>query len=358
MLRRKRFVAFGVGVFALCPFLALAATFTVTVNSDSGAGSLRQAILDANANPGADLITFNIPATGVQTISSYGGMLQVTDPVTIDGTTQPGYAGMPLIVLDGKGRPGLLITAGNSTVRALVVMDCGTASAPASGVVLSTNGGNVIAGCFIGSDATGTNSGYQIKNSLDGIRLDNSPNNVLGGTNASDRNVIMGNGGSGITISGAGASNNLIQGNFIGLNRTGAVGWGNGSSSFNVPNILITNAPNNTIGGLVAGARNAIAGYSDGIKITGLGATANQVLGNYIGTAADGSELPGGYKSYYYQGVRIDNAPSNTVGGTSSGARNLISGNSYGITISGTNANANVIQGNFIGTDVTGTRSE
>jgi hypothetical protein len=167
----------------LCVTDCTAATLVVTNNADSGAGSLRQAITDANITPGTNFITFNIPGTGVQSIRSYSGVLQVTNPVTIDGTTQPGYAGMPLIVLDGAGRPGFLITAGNSTVRALVVMDCGTASVPASGIVLSTNGGNVIAGCFIGTDATGTNGGYRIENFLDGITINNSPNNVIGGTN-------------------------------------------------------------------------------------------------------------------------------------------------------------------------------
>ena len=333
----------------------LGATFTVTTTSDSGAGSLRQAISDANDTPGPNLIAFNIPGAGVQTIRSYGGLLLVTNPVAIDGTTQPGYAGMPLIVLDGASRPGFQITGGNSTIRALVVMDCGTASVPASGIVLSTNGGNVIAGCFIGCDATGTNSGYQRNNYLHGIQIDNSPNNVIGGTNAADRNIIFGNGGSGVAISGAAASNNLVEGNYVGLNLAGSPGYPNGFTSFNVPNILITNAPSNTIGGLVAGARNAIAGSADGIRLTGLGATGNQIQGNYIGTAPNGSALPGGYKKYYFQGVRIVNAPANTVGGAGSGAGNLISGTSYAITISGTNANANRIQGNFIGTDVSGT---
>ncbi|HEX7618197.1 MAG TPA: hypothetical protein VF480_05700, partial [Verrucomicrobiae bacterium] len=285
----------------------------------------------------------------------FSSLPTITNSITIDGTTQPGYAGMPLIVFNGAGRPGFLIAAGHSTVRALVVMDCGTASVPASGIVLSTNGGNVIAGCFIGCDATGTNSGYQKNNYLHGIQIDNSPNNVIGGTNAADRNIIFGNGGSGVAISGAGATNNLVEGNYIGLNLAGTPGYPNGFTSFNVPNVLITNAPRNTIGGVVAGARNAIAGYADGIRLAGLGATGNQIQGNYIGTAPNGSAFPGGYNKYYYRGVWIVNAPSNTVGGAVSGAGNLISGTSYGITISGTNANANVIQGNFIGTDVSGT---
>ncbi|HEY5044136.1 MAG TPA: hypothetical protein VIK53_19370 [Verrucomicrobiae bacterium] len=341
-------------------FSCLGATFTVTNTLDSGAGSFRQAISDANATAGANTITFNIPSSGVQTISILSSLPTITNSVIIDGTTQPSYAGMPLIDFNGAGRPGFLITAGNSTVRALIVRNCGTSSARSSGIVLSTNGSNVIAGCFIGTGASGTNGGSQVENFLDGITIANSPNNMIGGTNASDRNVICGNAGSGIAISGPGATNNLIQGNFIGLNVTGAVGYPNGYGGIlSAANISISNAPNNTIGGVVAGARNAIAGYADGIRLTGLGATGNQIQDNYIGTAPNGSALPGGYNKYYYRGVWIVNAPSNTIGGAGSGAGsgagNLISGTSYAITISGTNANANVIQGNFIGTDVSGT---
>src|SRR2546423_5800084 len=79
-----------------------AATFTVTNTNDSGAGSLRQAILAANASSGTDTIAFNIPGAGVQTINLASGLPFITDPVTIDGTTQPNFAGSPLIELNGS----------------------------------------------------------------------------------------------------------------------------------------------------------------------------------------------------------------------------------------------------------------
>src|SRR5438477_12931287 len=72
----------------------LPSTFSVLNTSDSGPGSLRQALLDANAAPGADLITFNI-GNGHQTITPASALPDVTDPVTIDGATQPGFAGNP-----------------------------------------------------------------------------------------------------------------------------------------------------------------------------------------------------------------------------------------------------------------------
>src|ERR1017187_1222206 len=109
---------FLAGGFALAgiSFPSFGATFPVTVNSDSGAGSLRQAISDANSTPGANLITFNIPGSGVHTISTFSALPTLTNSITIDGTTQPGYAGAPLIDLNGNsgsGRNGLIINTSN-----------------------------------------------------------------------------------------------------------------------------------------------------------------------------------------------------------------------------------------------------
>ena len=77
---------------------ATAATFVVTNTADAGLGSLRQAIQSANSLPGPDLIQFNIPGTGVHTIVAGSDLPFVTDALTIDGTSQPGYSGKPLIV--------------------------------------------------------------------------------------------------------------------------------------------------------------------------------------------------------------------------------------------------------------------
>ena len=81
----------------------LAATLSVTNTDDSGPGSLRQAILDANATNGLDTIIFQIPGTGVQTIELLAALPAITDPVVIDGTTQPNYTGTPLIEINGAG---------------------------------------------------------------------------------------------------------------------------------------------------------------------------------------------------------------------------------------------------------------
>jgi hypothetical protein len=72
-------------------------TFLVTTTDDAGSGSLRQAILDANATPGTNEIDFAIGGGGHQTIGPTSALPEVTRPVVIDGTTQPGFAGSPLI---------------------------------------------------------------------------------------------------------------------------------------------------------------------------------------------------------------------------------------------------------------------
>src|SRR5262249_49108643 len=130
------------------------ATFTVTNTNDAGAGSLRQAILDANASPGADLITFNITG-GPTTITPATLLPEITDAVTIDGSTQPGFSGAPIIEINGEraNGEGLLITAGNSVVRGLVINRFKN-----SALRFANNGNNRVEGNFIGTDVTGTKS--------------------------------------------------------------------------------------------------------------------------------------------------------------------------------------------------------
>src|SRR5258708_27938781 len=142
-----------IGAFAIVCFGALiaqAATFTVTNTNDSGAGSLRQAILDADASAGADLITFNISGAGVHTISPLSVLPTITDPVTIDGYTQPGASvntlaggdnAILLIELSGAaagGVDGLSITAGSCTIRGLVINGfANTHNYNASGIIVT-----------------------------------------------------------------------------------------------------------------------------------------------------------------------------------------------------------------------------
>ena len=197
-------------------------SFTVTTTDDSGAGSLRQAILDANANPGADTILFDV-GTGPITISPATPLPAITDPVEIDGTSQPGYAGIPLIELNGaaagSGAAGLILSAGNSSVRGLAINRFS-----GDGILVQGSGGNVIAACALGTNPDGT---IAEGNNGDGVKVDDVGDNVIGGTVTSDRNVISGNTAHGVEIGGVLATGNRVLGNVIGTTRDGEASVGN-----------------------------------------------------------------------------------------------------------------------------------
>ena len=227
------------------------APLIVTNTNDGGPGSLRQAILEANANPGADTIQFNIAPGGAQTITPATPLPEITSPVTIDGSTQPGFSGNPIIELNGinENSPfsiGLETSAGSSVVRGLVINRFDD-----DGIRLKTTGSNIIEGNFLGTDLTGTADRGNFPNGL--VVDSNSSNNIIGGTVAAARNVISGN-GTGIDLFGK--TNNQIRGNFIGTDLTGNVRIRN---DFNGVSISLS-ANNNTIGGTTAGARNVISG--------------------------------------------------------------------------------------------------
>ncbi|MFB0537808.1 MAG: CSLREA domain-containing protein, partial [Anaerolineae bacterium] len=314
--------------------------------ADAGGNcTLRAAIMESNAlAAGAPhTIAFNVGGGGVQTISPGSALPMIARPVTIDGTTQPGYAGSPIIELDGSGAgagaDGLHIVAGNSTVRGLVIH-----SFDAVGVALRVGGGNFIEGNYIGTDATGT---VDLGNSAHGVIIWSAPDNTVGGMTAAQRNVISGNNQLGVYILGSDATGNQVLGNYIGTAATGTADLGN-----TLDGVHIHDAPDNTIGGTAAGAGNVISGNDfDGVVISSNGATGNQVLGNYIGTDAGGSADLGNTRD----GVCIEEAPGNTIGGTAAGARTVISGNDwYGVWMRGSGATGNQVLGNYIGTDAGG----
>jgi hypothetical protein len=350
--------------FCFCICLALlagwadASTFSVTNTNDSGTGSLRQAILDSNGTTGPNLIQFNIPGTGVHTISPLTALPSITQPVTIDGYSQPGSSantnpttmGLNTVLkieLSGAmvttSGNALEIAASNCTVQGLVINSWQFAS----GIHISnsTSQNNVIAGNFIGTDPTGTvarpNSG--------GVFLENGPsNNTIGGTTPAARNLISGNGFIGVTIQG---NTNIVQGNLIGTDITGTLAVGNSSRGVNVQTGTGT-----LIGGTTVAARNIISGNTNASGVdTFASGSALTVQGNFIGTDVTGTvALPntGG------DGIDI-NTNNNVIGGstTTPGTPpgNLISANGInGVKVAG--GSSSLIQGNLIGTDVTGTQ--
>jgi hypothetical protein len=143
------------------------AVFTVTNTASSGAGSLWQAITDSNAAGGPNTVQFDLGSGGPQVIRLTGFQVgshvqdrlpDITSPVTIDGTTQPGFSGSPLIELDGQNFVtwGLTIDAPNCTIRGLDLVRCKWPYSDARAIVLGSTASNTtIADCIFGTDASG-----------------------------------------------------------------------------------------------------------------------------------------------------------------------------------------------------------
>jgi len=377
-------------------------TFTVVNTNDSGACSLRQAIIDADAagtgtaaNP--DTIAFNIPITdpGYQsstesfliqpgpTTTTFGpggivaGLPVVTDTVIINGYTQPcakcntlasGDNAALKIQLDGSKAGdygvGLVLSSGGSAVRGLVVSNWGAYG------IWSTGDNNLISGNFVGTDVTGT---VAQANSASSMRLVyNLPNsaitimgayNRIGGTDPAARNIISGNLSEAITITSIDTGTvqgTVVEGSFIGTDVTGTTGLANQGDGINV-----WGAPDTIIGGSSQAARNVISDNlglpgigggspGDNSEIDALGSDQLSVRGNYIGTDVTGTLAFPQNLQNSLAGINIYDCTGWTIGGIAPGAGNLISVNgSNGIAVD--ISTGGVVQGNLIGTDYSGT---
>lgn len=204
---------------------------------------------------------------------------------------------------------------------------------------------NTILGNWIGVAATGTQA---LPNGGNGVFIHSTGSAVVGGTAAGAGNVIAANGGAGVRIEGVAGQlpatrANKVQGNRIGLDTSGNV-LGNAGGGV----VIAGGAAANTVGGTVLAARNVISGNAvAGITLTDAATTGNLVQGNFIGTDVLGtSARPNDF------GVQIVNgASTNTVGGGTAAARNVISGNSKaGVYVAGVTTKTNRVLGNFIGT--------
>ena len=325
------------------PYHVSGMVYTVTTTQDAGDGSLRKAILDANANPGLDEIAFAIPASGILTITPSSALPTITDPVVIDGTTQSGYAGKPIVELDGSlagpGANGLLIKAGNSVVRGLIINNfVANGMVNGFGIVLDSVGGNVIQGNYIGTNATGDTAH---PNGGSGIGIfGTSSGNLIGDITPAGRNVISGNNYCGIQISPGSAGGNKIEGNYIGISATT---W---DTLGNLANGIYTDAANDTIGGDLSIATNVIADNAwPGIAVDS-NAHNTVIRGNAIGYVLGGYVTRGNHDA----GIFVYGAQNVQIGDTTGLGRNLIAGNAKaGIRIHGTTATGNVIRGNCIG---------
>jgi uncharacterized repeat protein (TIGR01451 family) len=367
---------------------AARATFTVTSTADSGAGSLRAAVSAANGSPGPDLIDFNIPGPGPHLINLTSNVLDISDPVVIDGYTQPGASPNTLAVgsnaviqirIDAINLAGPLITLGfhsGSTIRGLAInqLDGGP------GISINFNASDhIIEGNYIGLDAGGNTV---VGNSQAGIEIFNfSSNNRIGtdGNGISDlgeRNVIAGNhdccgvqASNANIVIGNGSNGNVIAGNYIGISAAGtSLGANAGVRGIHILAGGINPPLDTRIGGALPVERNIISGqFHAGIDI--IDADGTLIQGNWIGLDANG--VANGNRDF---GVLL-RGHANTLSvstGTAIGTDldgigdategNVISGNTGGLGRgielrgqSGTTNAGNLIAGNRIGTDPAGT---
>ena len=326
--------------------MLLAQTFTVTNTLDDGStGSLRWAINSVNADIGlgVDTIAFDIPGPGVHTIAVGSPLPAVQRPVVIDGYTQPGSSPNNLAVgddavleieLDGSAAgvdaTGLTLQGSDSVVRGLVINRFTD-----YGIDVQDNI-TTIAGNFIGTDPTGT---VARGNGLDGILLTGSADKI-GSPSPADRNILSAN-SIGLQVVDP-AQEDLIQGNYIGVDATGLHPLGN--NSHEGIGVEFDLSSGNIAGGVTSLGGNVISGNAN-YGILNLFGTNNLIEGNFIGTDATGMAALGNG----LDGILISQSPETTVQG------NLISGNGRaGVDLTLQNTTNTMVVGNDIGTDAAG----
>ncbi len=380
---RRRFHALGEQLELRALLSGQVFVVTTALDSNGGPGgapaplTLRQAILDSNAAGGSNTIDFDIQK-GPATINVLTPLPQITAPVLIDGTSQPGYTGTPLVTvnsqIDGDPPSGFVFVHGSegSVIQGLAVTGFGlagievdgasniTIGGPSSrlGNVINSNtgegvlisgpnaSGNTVEGNVIGLDASAQRA---LANGI-GVQINlGAAGNLVGGMTAGARNVISGNTTAGVLISGAGTMGNTVEGNDIGTDGTAMQAIGNETGVE-----IDSGATANIIGGISAAETNVISGNTgDGVLILGAGTSGNTVEGDLIGIcqcASGPAPLGNG------TGVEINSgAADNLVGGIVAGARNIISSNTAdGVLLTGAATMGNTVEGDFIGTAVSG----
>ncbi|WP_439623768.1 beta strand repeat-containing protein [Gemmata sp.] len=325
------------------------AVFTVSTLADAGAGSLRQAIVNANATPGADTIRFGVAGT----IELTRALPAVTAPVQIAGTTAPGFATAPVVEIDANGARGLVFNRG---AAGSLVESVGVVGASVAGVTLNASSvflyGNYV-GLRLDGTTVGGNTGHGVLVNTGGAL------SVIGDADPARSNLISGNAGNGVFLNGA--SGATVAGNFIGTDATGTKRRGNGANGVQIAN----GASDNLIGGRtpanppgtdpnqLSGKRppegNLIAGNAANGVLINSGATGNVLSGNFIGTDASGIKA----RPNLGHGVSIANADGNSLIGTQVNLNpfiyyNVVSGNG-GDGLRVNNSDNTVIQANFFG---------
>lgn len=280
-----------------------AAVFIVSNANDAGNGSLREAIIDANSAPGRDEIRFGSGFFPKILLSS--ALPEITDPVTIDGTSAPSWFFAPVVKLDGQwsfSGNGLTIQASDCVIKGLDIRRFNGA-----GIWIGGGSSNIVQRCWFGVDTDGW--AYNRWGVVVSGRY-----NLIGGTTRFAGNWISGNTAANLWVRGIGSSHNEVRGNVIGPDLSGQFAAANQSIGV----LIDSGATDNTIGGIEAGSGNVISGMpSSGLLVHG----ANTLIqGNWIGL------------DYYGQGplgngagCRVVGLGSGTViGGNNPAARNII----------------------------------
>lgn len=378
ILKHKKYLFLAVlfMVFFVVPISRVKAAATITVNStaddqdNDGECTLREAIVASNtdtasgaavgeciAGSGSDTIEFDISGTGLKTIHISSGLPSITRTVTIDGYTQTDAVvndanfpdpmnGTLTVEIDAGGESGIYgfdingSQADGTVIKGLIVNDI-----PYETFYLTDVDNVSLEGNYIGTSSTGN---VADGGSSHGVRIGgSSTGNTIGGATAAKRNVISGNGNTGVVFYGsAQTTGNFVQGNYVGIGADGTTRIGNSQQGV----FSGADATGNTIGGDGEFEGNVISGNGGvGVYLAGTGG-ANTIQGNHIGT-----DYLGSTSIYNGQGgVVVSNADSNTIGGSTSGARNVISGNSaHGISILDDSDN-NDIFGNYVGVNAAG----
>ncbi|HUY32931.1 MAG TPA: PKD domain-containing protein [Pirellulales bacterium] len=284
-------------------------------------------------------------AAGTASTDANGHALGNTgDGVFVNNGAQSNIIGGATSTAPGVIAPGVGSVPGLSTAYAgnLIAGNLGNGVNIDPGVIVPPTSLNVVEGNFIGTDVTGVGA---LANGLSGVQIANASSNTIGGTAHGSGNLISGNAQFGVYITGSSATGNTVEGDYIGTNAAGTSTLGTQSDG-----VQINGSSGDTIGGTSAGSGNLISGNVNyGLILVAAGATGNLVEGNDIGTDASGTlAVPN------YDGIYVEGAAGNTVGGTAAGAGNVISGNTSDGVFVDAASSANTFAGNFIGTNAAG----
>ncbi len=370
------------------------AVYTVNTADDVGGGNcvndgqpcgIRRALFWANFVPGS-MIAFDIPGSGVHTIHLTSPLPDLHE-LTVDGTTQPGYAGTPLIemkgdLMAGGAVDGFRVTRSNTVIRGMAINQMsgsaeGGSVISGSGIVLLTYIGHpivsnvTIEASFLGTDATGT---VALGNDGNGVQIYNADGNLVGGTTAEARNLLSGNGNysenkRGVGFAITGGNYNRVYGNYVGTDVTGTLRLGNSDGAFvsgggnqigsddpGTGNVISGNGtPPNEFGHCVGAGLGIIQLYD--VDTAAPLTNGTTVRGNLVGTNASGTSAV--YNCQ--QGVTSSGNLNTFIGSITPTGRNTVSGNKYDGIWCGFNdsaffpvSGACYIEGNNIGTNIAG----